>query len=249
MITQKNLIKLGFSENDALVYLALAELKTATPNPLITKTGLHRSLVYTALEHLVARKLVSKFETRGKQTFSIASPDVLLEDFSAKQKIAEETVQTIKQMLSTDAQEITIHHGNEEYLNLLTSLLKQLPKGGTKYVLGTGGEEFMAETMRPIWKKYHVVAKERKISIKMIGYRNQKESFQEDANKEGMYSIKYLPSATENPSGIHIYPEAGVVLNIIYSDTNKPVTAIKIKDRSLVKGYMNLFTNLWKEAK
>ena len=36
-------MKLGFSENDAVVYLALAELNTATSNPLITNTGLHRS--------------------------------------------------------------------------------------------------------------------------------------------------------------------------------------------------------------
>jgi sugar-specific transcriptional regulator TrmB len=243
--TTNDLMKLGFSENDATVYLALAELKTATSNPLITNTGLHRSLVYTSLEHLVARKLISEFETKGKKTFSIVSPDILVEEFEENQKIAESVSKNIIHKMSAETQEITIHKGNDEYLALLTSLIKQLPNGGTKYIIGSGGEDFMEETMRPIWKKYHNAIDGAKITIKMIGYKNQKESFQKETEREGSYKIKYLDTSTENPAGIHVYPEAGVVLNIIYSNREQPVTAIKIKDQNLVKGYLNLFNTLW----
>lgn len=243
--TVNKLMKLGFSENDAVVYLALAELKTATSNPLITSTGLHRSLVYTSLDHLVARKLISEFETKGKKTFSIVSPNILIEEFEEKQRIAEDISKSIKEKMSTENQEITIHKGNDEYLALLISLIKQLPRGGTKYIIGSGGEEFMEETMRPIWKKYHNAVKDIGISIKMIGYKNQKGAFQRETEREGSYEIKYLETNTENPSGIHIYPEAGVVLNIIYSNKTQPVTGIKIKDHNLVRGYLNLFNTLW----
>ena len=244
----ENLIKLGFSENDAVVYLVLTELKTATSNPIIAKTGLHRSLVYTSLEHLVSRKLVSEFENKGKKHFTIVSPDILLEEFNEKQRVAESTVNNIKEKLNSEVQEITIHQGNDEYLALLSSLIRQLPKGGTKYVIGTGGEDFMSETMRPIWKKYHNAVRDAGISIKMIGYENQKGSFERDVANEGFYEVKFLTSDTENPAGIHIYPEAGTVLNIIYSDKKRLITAIKIKDHNLVKGYLNLFENLWREA-
>ncbi len=241
--------ELGFSENDAAVYLALCELKIATANPLITKTGLHQSLVYTSLEHLVARKLVSKSENKGKRSFSIVSPDALVEEFSEKQNIAKDLAAEIRGKIIADGQEITIHHGNEEYLSLLTSLLKQMPKGDLKYVMGTGGESFMRETMRPMWKKYHKVAKEGGVSIKMLGYENQKNSFQKEAEAEGIYDMRWLSNDLENPAGIHIYPKLGVVLNVIYSNTHQPVTAIKIKDKNLVEGYLNLFTNLWQQAK
>jgi uncharacterized UBP type Zn finger protein len=206
-------------------------------------------LVYTSLEHLVSRKLVSAFENKGKKHFSITSPEILIEEFDTKKRVAEEVVSSIKKKLGSDLQEITVHQGNEEYLNLLTSLTKQLPKDATQYVLGTGDEKFMEETMIPIWKKYHLAVKEARINIKMIAYRKQKESIQTEINNEGMYQVKYLLSGNENPAGIHIYPEAGVVLNIIYSDKNKPVMAIKIKDKDLVLGYMNLFNNLWGAAK
>jgi len=244
--TIQNLKDLGFSENDALVYISLAKLKISTPNPIISNTGLHKSLVYTSLEHLVSRKLVSKFEKKGKMHFSITDPSILVEEFNKKQILAETTVRKLIKTIDSEIQEITIHQGNEEYLTLLTTLIKQLPKGGSKYVIGTGGEEFMEETMRPLWKKYHEVVNKAGISIKMISYKNQKKSFEKETQKEKVYKIKYLTEGIENPAGIHIYPEAGVVLNIIYSDKNKPVTAIKIKDKDLVIGYLNLFTNLWK---
>jgi len=247
--TIKNLMDLGFRKNDALVYVALTELKTSTPKPIISKTGLHRGLVYTSLEHLVVKKLISKFESKGKQHFSTISPDILLKEFNDKQVIAENVVKEIKKSMVTDSREITIHQGNEEYLSLLTHLIEQMPKASVKYILGTGGEDFMTETMRPIWNRYHITAKKQKVFIKMIGYSDQKKSFQGEAEKEGIYTVKYLTSRIENPAGIHIYPEIDVVLNIIYSDQMKPVTVIKIKDKDLVKGYLNLFNELWKEAK
>jgi predicted transcriptional regulator len=240
---------LGFSENDAKVYLCLAELKKSTADQVISKTGLHRSIVYTALEHLSLRKLVETTEANKKRTFSAISPSQLVSEFQDKAQIAEELAQTIGAKLSADSQEITIYRGNEEYLLLLTSLIKSLPVGGTKYVLGTGGKEFMNETMLPIWDIYHRVARKQKIRIQMIGYESQKNAIEPYISKEGMYETKYLPSDMENPAGVHIYPEANTVLNIIYSDKTQEVTAIKIRSKAFVRSNLNLFESLWQKAK
>ena len=43
-----------------------------------------------------------------------------------------------------------------------------MPANSIKYVLGTGGKEFMKQTMIPIWDEYHQVALKQKIKIKMI---------------------------------------------------------------------------------
>lgn len=243
-----DLEKLGFSQNDAMVYLALVELGTSTSNPIISKTGLHRSIVYTSLEHLVARKLVAEKEIKGKKTFSAVSPSLLVEEFAEKHRLADQIAGEISQKLKADTREITIHQGNEEYLSLLVSLLKSLPKGGTKYVLGTGGEDFMKQTMLPIWRRYHKVAHAQNIKIKMIGYESQRFAIEPHTKKEGNYEVKYLPSEMENPAGIHIYPEADTVLNIIYSDEFNPVTAIKIKNKAFVRSHLNLFNSLWQKG-
>ena len=243
------LLQLGLSGQETDVYLVLAENGPSTSGPLITKTGLHRNVVYTALEHLVADKYVTESQVRGKKQFAITDPDIFSRTFSQKADIAKQVTQDIAALAKQEPQEITLHEGNEEYLALLTGLLRRLPKGATKYVLGTGGEDFMRETMRPIWRKYHTVAKEQGIHIKMIAYESQRAAIAADVAKEGIYEVRYLADEIENPAGTHIYPEAGVVLNIIYSTENHPVTAIRIRNSDLAQAQLILFKNLWKMAK
>lgn len=243
------LLSLGMVGQDADVYLALAEIGASTSGPLIAKTGFHRNVVYTSLEHLVASKYVVESQVRGKKQFVITDPSAIVRDFAVKSEVAGEVAAAVQAIAEQSPQEITVHQGNDEYLALLIGLIRALPQGGTKYVLGTGGEGFMAETMRPIWKKYHKVAREQGISIKMIAYESQRAAISTDVAKEDMYEVRYLPDNIENPSGTHIYPEAGVMLNIIYSTEDRPVTAIRIKNDDLARGQLNLFKNLWKMAK
>lgn len=246
MNIKNSLLSLGFTANDADVYLALLKIGSSTADNVIKETGLHRNLVYTSLSHLVAKKLVTEQEIKSKKNFSANNPQFLVDDFNEKTNLAKEVVEEIEKSIPKDKQEIIIHQGNDEYLKLLTGLINRLPKGSTKYIMGTGGEEFMKNTMIPIWKKYHNVAFAQEIKIKMISYEDQKSSIKSLADAEGIYEIKYLSSNTGNPAGIHIYPEIDTVLNIIYSDDRQPVTAIMIKNKALAKSYLNLFNNLWK---
>lgn len=241
---------LDFSDNDTRVYLALVRHEPCPAGPLIQATRLHRNIVYTSLAHLIERKLATERQVRGTKHFSLTSPTALLAEFRAKQEQAEQAVSMITQLRSQESlEEITVHQGNEEYLQLLTGLIRQLPQGGTKYVLGTGGAAFMDATMLPIWRRYHKVALEQKIGIKMISFESQRAALTESVKHPPIYDVRYLPDTSENPSGIHIYPEAKTVLNIIYSDESSPVTAIKIVNPKLVRGYLHLFGNLWKQAK
>jgi len=233
------------------VYLVLAELGTVSTGPLIAKLGLHRNVVYTALEHLVNRKFVIESQVKGKKTFAVADPSVIAEEFTRKADIAKEVADEVSAMAKRKQQEVTVHEGNEEYLSLLLGILRS-PSDEKKivYVLGTGGELFMENTMRPIWKKYHKLAREQGVSIKMISYESQREALKDDITRDrDLYDVRYLPNESENPAGTQIYPWASTTLNIIYSTTGRPVTAIQIKNGDLVEGQLNLFKHLWKSAK
>ncbi|MBI2410275.1 MAG: hypothetical protein HYV32_00060 [Candidatus Kerfeldbacteria bacterium] len=247
-ITQQ-LNALDFSAHDATVYVALLELAPCRVGPIITKIGLHRNVVYTSLTHLVARKLVSEKLVNGRKEFALASPTVLTAEFEQKTAHARQLATQLEQLIQYGAQEITIHQGNTEYLSLLMSVIKSMPAGSKKYVLGTGGAEFMEQTMLPIWKPYHAVASAQQLQIQMIGYEPQRAAMEDVLKKENMYQVRYLPANLENPAGLHIYPEVDTVLNIIYSTVQQPVTAIKIRNAALVQGYLNLFNNLWQMGK
>lgn len=248
MDLKSQLLILGLSTNEACVYLALVQHGACGAGALITATGLHRNIVYTSLSHLAARKLVSEKQVRGAKQFAATSPNALVDEFEHKSALAKVVSGALQQKLQEGLQEITVHQGNEEYLSVLTAVIKTLPPGSFKYVLGTGGQAFMRATMRPIWDRYHEVAKAQDIHIRMLGYENQRQAIEGDVTREGIYEVRYLPNTFENPAGLHIYPEAQTVLNIIYSDDSNPVTAIRIKNGSLAKGYLGLFRNLWSMA-
>lgn len=243
-----NLLHLDFSPHDAQVYLALLKKGPCAAGPLISETKLHRNVAYTSLDHLIGRKLVSETQRNGRKLFAIAEPSVLEEEFSQKSLLAKDIQKEIRALQSRKIPDITVHQGNIEYLSLLSSNINRMPKESTKYVLGTGGEEFMRSTMLPIWKKYHEIAHARKIKIKMLSYEPQRSAIEPHIKKESIYEIRYLPANIENPAGIHIYPNIHTVLNIMYSNHTTPVTAIKIIDEALTQGYLNLFHNLWKIA-
>ncbi|MBU1032569.1 MAG: helix-turn-helix domain-containing protein [Patescibacteria group bacterium] len=245
---KSGLLELGFSPHEAEVYLALLAHGPCSVGPLVTATRLHRNIVYTELDHLKARKMVSEKQVRGRKRFSVASPSRLSHEFNEKAKVAKDLSELIERQMPKGLPEITVHQGNEEYLSLLTDLIKAMPKGSTKYVLGAGGEQFMEKTMRPIWKEYHDVARPR-IKIKMIAYEPQRSSIKPDNRSEDIYEVRYLPAKLENPAGIHIYPEVNTVLNIIYSDATTPVTAIRINYSAFAKSYLQLFNNLWNTAR
>ena len=244
---KNNLLLLDFTDSEGQVYLELTLAGASTTGPLIKKTGLHRNVVYTALEHLVDRKFVLESQISGKKQFSVADPDIIQQKFEKKLETAKSVSKALLEIGTHPVQEITVYEGNEAYLTLLTEQIRKIPRGGTSFILGTGGEEFMELTMRKLWKRYHKVIREQGIRIQMISYESHRKMLERDLTGEKeLYDIRFLPDNIENPSGVRIYPEAGVIINMIFSTQTQPVTAIRIKNADLVQGQLNLFENLWK---
>ncbi|OGY82343.1 MAG: hypothetical protein A3F54_02220 [Candidatus Kerfeldbacteria bacterium RIFCSPHIGHO2_12_FULL_48_17] len=62
------------SEGEARVYLALFELGSSVVTPIAEQAHIHRTTCYNFLESLVAKKLVSRTNYRGKQSYTAEQP-------------------------------------------------------------------------------------------------------------------------------------------------------------------------------
>src|SRR3989344_7462268 len=69
---------LGFSRNEAKVYLAGLETGPASAQDIASIAGLKRTTTYSVLSYLVNRGIVGKTKTRGKSKFIAQSPQHLL---------------------------------------------------------------------------------------------------------------------------------------------------------------------------
>lgn len=95
MTLTNQLQKLGFTPNESLTYLALFEIGTAKAGQIIRETGLHRNLVYVALQELVERKLVSVSKLRGIAVYTALSANRLLTDVQEKERLAKEVIEEL----------------------------------------------------------------------------------------------------------------------------------------------------------
>ena len=83
--------KLGFSKNEAKIYLASLRLKQATAAELSKESGVHRANVYDALKSLAQKGLATVLEVGGRPLYQAADP-ILLRSFVKEQ---ETTLQSI----------------------------------------------------------------------------------------------------------------------------------------------------------
>ncbi|MDP2951392.1 MAG: helix-turn-helix domain-containing protein [bacterium] len=90
--------KIGFSDKEALVYLASLELGTATILEISKKAKVKRPTTYVIFEDLIKKGLASSFEKGKKRYFQVESPERLLTLFRLKEKELQEQEREFKVM-------------------------------------------------------------------------------------------------------------------------------------------------------
>jgi len=78
MITQKQLIELGFNEKEAKVYLALLELGPATATQIARKAKINRTTSYDILDSLAGDGLINLIGETKIQKYAAESPEKVI---------------------------------------------------------------------------------------------------------------------------------------------------------------------------
>jgi sugar-specific transcriptional regulator TrmB len=102
----EELKKIGLSENEAKVYLALLELGSATAQEIAQKSGVNRPTTYVQLDSLIKMGLVSSFEKapankkrKPKTFFRIEDPEYLKRLVSREKLQVQEREVVLKDIL------------------------------------------------------------------------------------------------------------------------------------------------------
>lgn len=86
---QQELIKLGFSEHEAIVYLAVLTLGQATVGQIAKKAGINRTSGYDIVRRLWEWGMVHEVAGTKKQTFATEAPSRLAVYLEQRSKVAE----------------------------------------------------------------------------------------------------------------------------------------------------------------
>lgn len=139
---QKDLQTLGFTKNLSTIYLVLFELGEAKAGEIVRKTGMHRNIVYRALEELEEKKLVSKSQVRGVARYTALDPTRIMGEVESKQRLAEQIIDELKTKHNVVSQEIVLYEGKEEVRRKYVEVVSLAIKSEFWYYLGLSAKFF-----------------------------------------------------------------------------------------------------------
>lgn len=150
---------IGFSKNEALVYLACLELGSSSIWDIAKKSGIKRPTCYVILDELIWKGHASSTNDGKRSIYSVDSPKQLLRAVERRQTRFAETINQLEGLASKSPQKPTVRlyegiSGVMEAYNL--SL--ELPKNSEIFIYGTAEvkvsySEFITEYLKNRVKK------------------------------------------------------------------------------------------------
>ncbi len=237
-----NLIKLGLSQNEASVYLAVVRLGECDARTIIKSTGLHRNIVYDALESLHNKKLISELYKKGHKVFKLKSPQILSLRAKESLSLAEQVIKEVNQLNKVLAHEVNIYEDKEGWQEAWRNLIQKLKPRTVFYTIGMGADRWV-DLMGDVFLEYEQYAVKHKITNKIVAYEYQRMEIAEHQSKI-IRRIRYLPYKFYNEMGVEIF-SWGIFMEIYAS----PPTIIEILSPAVASWYKHIFDILWKIAK
>ncbi len=238
---KEELKRLGLTENETRVYLALLGLGSTNAGEIIKKTKLHRNIVYDNLDKLIEKGLVSFVTIKNIKHFEVSSSKELKElvkkekeEILQKEKLVDKILPQIEKLRNSSErkQEATIFRGKKGLKNILGEMAKTKSE---ILIFGTGWG--MRETMESYYEQWHLRLEQNKNKARILLPKNKKGSFLRP------FIARYLPEKNIIPSTIAIYEDK--VLNVVWGE--EP-TAVLFVSSKVSESYKKYFELLWKTA-
>ena len=242
-----DLVQLGFTPNEAEIYMILVQYGKADANFLIRKTKFHKKIVYDYLEKLIDKGLVSYITEEKRRVFQIASPEMLPQLFAKEKKELDTKIvkaQNFAKEVSSIAkklkfkQEAAIYRGKAGIRSFYAELIERKQP----YVVFGAPQESL-EIMSPVfWDNIVRKLEANKISSRLL-FNESIRSYGKTLNGK-FCAVKYFSKDFEPLTETNI--QGNRVAIIVWSED--PMLFL-IEDHNVALSYKSYFENMWKEGK
>lgn len=246
----ETLEKIGLTNSEAKVYLALLELGSTSKGALVKKSGIASSKIYEIMDKLIEKGLASEILKNNVKYFKAAPPNRIKDFLEEKKKEIEQEEKSFDKILpfleskhlflreDTDAE---IFKGWRGLETVFQDMVNNLKKGEVDYVFGAS-KGFDPVKTRRFYDQYQVKTYNKGIKIMAIFNEDARSYFKKSKTVKRHIEAKFLKQST--PTEINIYGDK--VLIIILS--KKPM-AIMIKGKEVASSFKQYFNTMWKIAK
>ncbi len=234
MVDIHNLEKIGFTVNEAKVYLSLIRMGPCFAGKIAKEAFMDRSSTYNALKQLIERGIVSTVYENKRTIYVPADPKKIVDYFKEKEELAQRILPQLREQFGgVETKRVSFFQGYKGLKTLFEDILAHA--GKEYYVLGSEGH--FREKM-PYYAPSFVKRKEeRNIRTKMLIRKGRVPS----GSKQTVY--RKIPSNVGSPVTINIYNDK--VSIILWEE--KP-EAILIEHRLVAETLKSYFVFMWEHA-
>lgn len=239
----EKLKQIGLNEKESKVYLALLNLEDALVSEIADKTKINRSLLYSILNELAGKGIVTYMLKNNIRYYRAAEPQKILAMLKEKEKmlvsIMPELIALHKPRQKKPVVEIL--EGIQGLKTILNDVLRQKAEWFAFNVPGKG-----PETLGPAVHNFQRQRQKLKILLRVIVVKTKAGIKRGKEFAEMRYSkARCMPEVYASPASNWIYGDRIVILV-----WNKEFPfAVRIIDRNLAESYKNHFKALWTASK
>jgi len=233
--------KLGFSMQEAEVYLALLKVGESAVGSIISQTGFHRDLVYGALTRLEQQGFIQSLEKKKIRHYQAADPSILVRKTKEKTEIAESLLPFLKDLYIQPAVSVKVYEGSDGLEEIEKDWAESLKDGEEFYCIGGAGDAWY-KVAESFYKKYHEKLYKRGIKLKTVTFKNEGHDISKYENPK-FNLVRILPETFKVPSSSVIYSD-----KLLIQIFGERFIAILIQSKQISETYKHYFNSLWKQG-
>lgn len=244
MISINTLKEFGLTDNEAKVYLAGLEIGSSTVQDLAKKSGVKRTTVYTTIEGLKQKGLISQTK-KDKKTFFVAeSPERLVQLSESRYRQLKKTLPELKSIYNTEGSKpkLRFFEGKEGYLSVYENILKEKPKE----FLGLASYDHFFQHLDPVyedkWTEKRIALG---ISLRWLDFETEHVMEHATEGKESLREARLLPKEFPFKSTMFIYNDKVAIV----SGEQKEFMAVVIEHPEFYHTFKQIFEMLWAVSK
>ncbi len=168
----KQLGELGLTENQARVYVELLKNPAQNPSSISRKLSIDRSFIYSILESLITKGLVSYSIESNKKIFYASNPEYLLKDLEEKRLKTIKIIEELKKIKKEDSKDelAKIYEGKSGF----KEYIRQFLDSKSFLTLGGGANTEFLDLLKFEYPHYLAELNKKKIKGKLITSQDNK---------------------------------------------------------------------------
>lgn len=237
---------IGLSNNEINIYLELLKLSETSTGPLIKKTGIVSSRVYTSLNNLINKGLVTFITKNNIKYYKAENPEVLIKNIEEKKEQLEDIIPDLKSIVKKEEKETysTIFEGFNGFKTAFRNQIDVCNSKDEILVIGFSPQHYAFESLITFLKNIDLKRYKKKIKLKILLPNESKNTIGKDREKEPYTKVKYMSEGFFSPTAMNIYKD--YVLLIVWEE--KPIVFL-IKNEGIATSFKQYFESFWNLAK